>query len=118
MAVLAGRGELIGGINDGIPVSGLRGPIRSPSGIHHAFYAAGGLALVAFGLLHAAAVVLLTEGTRLIPAPEAALLGAMEVPIAPVWALLLLGEGLSGSTLVGGGTVVLALFWYLRRGGD
>ncbi len=74
--------------------------------------------LVAFGLLHAAAVVLLTEGARLIPAPEAALLGAMEVPIAPVWALLLLGEGLSGSTRVGGGTVVIALFWYLRRSGD
>lgn len=74
--------------------------------------------LVTFGLLHAAAVVLLTEGTRLIPASEAALLGAMEVPLAPVWALLLLGEGLSGSTLVGAGTVVIALFWYLRRGSD
>jgi len=71
--------------------------------------------LAAFGVLHAAAAVLLTEGTRLIPAPEAALLGAMEVPMAPLWALLLLGEAMPPATLLGGGVVIAALFWYLGR---
>lgn len=71
--------------------------------------------LAGFGVLHAGAVVLLTEGTRLIPASEAALLGAMEVPMAPLWAWVLLGERLSGTTVLGGGAVLAALLWHLRR---
>lgn len=73
--------------------------------------------LAAFGLVHAAAVVLLTEGARLIPASETGLLGALEVPLAPVWAWLLLGEVVPLPTLLGGGVVIAALFWHLARRG-
>lgn len=74
--------------------------------------------MAAFGLLHGSAAILLTEGTRLVPAPEAALLGAMEVPMAAMWGWLLLGEGLPAATVLGGGLVLAALFWHLGRRGE
>lgn len=77
---------------------------------------AGEIATLAlFGLLHAAAVVLLTEGARLLAAAETALLGALEVPMATAWAWLLLGEVPPPATLLGGGIVLAALVWHLGR---
>ena len=74
------------------------------------------LVLVAFGIVQAVGVVLLTEGSRLVPAPDAALLGSLEVPLAPVWAWLILSETLPAATAVGGAIVLSALFWYLVNG--
>ena len=58
--------------------------------------------LASFGLVQAAGIILLTEGTRLIPAAQAALLGALEVPLAPIWAWLLLSEIPAVATAIGG----------------
>ncbi|MXW87103.1 MAG: DMT family transporter [Boseongicola sp. SB0673_bin_14] len=71
--------------------------------------------LAGFGVVHAAATVLLTEGVLRIRAAEAALLGALEVPLAPLWSWLLLSETLRMPTFVGGAVVLATLAWYLGR---
>ena len=48
--------------------------------------------LLGFGLVFAVASITLTEGARRIPASQTALLGAVETPLAPIWAWLLLSE--------------------------
>jgi drug/metabolite transporter (DMT)-like permease len=63
--------------------------------------------LVLFGLSFAVAVVLWTEGTRLIAAAESALLGCAETPFALLLAWLILAELPPLASLLGG-TVVLA----------
>ena len=71
--------------------------------------------LAGFGVVHAAATVLLAEGVLRIRAAEAALIGALEVPLAPLWGWLILAE-IPRMPTVGGGAVVLAtLAWYLGR---
>ncbi len=52
-------------------------------------------------------VVLLIVGSRLLPPVEAALIGAMDAPLAPLWVWLFAGEVPAGATMVGG-TIVLA----------
>ena len=74
--------------------------------------------LAGFGVVFAGAVVLLTEGARLIPAAEATLLGAFEAPLAPIWAWLLLSEVPAWATVAGGGVVLLALVWHQSRIGQ
>ena len=71
--------------------------------------------LVAFGLVQAGAVILLTEGTRLIPAPQAALIGSLDVPLAPVWAWLILAELPPVATFIGGTIVLGAVALHMRR---
>lgn len=71
--------------------------------------------LVGFGVAHAGATVLLAEGVRRIPADEAALLGALEVPLVPLWGLLILAEVPRLPTVIGGGLVIATLAWYLGR---
>ncbi|MDE0212147.1 MAG: DMT family transporter [Boseongicola sp.] len=71
--------------------------------------------LAGFGVVHAAATVLLAEGVLRIRAAEAALLGAMEVPLAPLWSWLLLSETPRMPTFAGGAMVLATLAWYLGR---
>lgn len=71
--------------------------------------------LVAFGLVQAGAVILLTEGTRLIPAPQAALIGSLDVPLAPIWAWLILAELPPSATFIGGAVVLGAVALHMRR---
>ncbi len=66
--------------------------------------------LAAFGLSFAAAVILWTEGARLIPAPEAGLLGAAEVPYAILFAWLFLAEQPPLASWIGGAIVLCAVF--------
>ncbi len=69
--------------------------------------------LAGFGVVHAAATVLLAEGVLRIRAAEAALIGALEAPLAPLWGWLILAE-IPRMPTVAGGTVVLAtLAWHL-----
>ncbi|PLP61431.1 EamA family transporter [Mesorhizobium loti] len=71
--------------------------------------------LAAFGTSFALASVLWTEGSRLIPAPESALLGAAEIPSAVLFAWLFLSEAPPYASLVGGAIVlsaVLAHGWH------
>ena len=71
--------------------------------------------LAGFGVVHAAATVLLAEGVLRIRAAEAALLGALEAPLAPLWSWLILSEIPRLLTVAGGTVVLVTLAWYLGR---
>ena len=53
--------------------------------------------------------ILLTEGSRHLPAAEIALLGRLSVVLAPIWVWLGVGETPSTLTLTGGAIVVTAV---------
>lgn len=65
------------------------------------------LLLVTFGVAFALALILWTEGARLIPASQSAFIGLAESPIAIMLAWLLLSELPPAQSLIGG-TIVLA----------
>ncbi len=65
--------------------------------------------LLLFGISFAIAVVLWTEGTKLIPAAEAGLLGTSETPFAILLAWLLLAELPPLESFIGGGIVLAAV---------
>ncbi len=76
-----------------------------------------------FGVFqNAAGLALYTLGTRRIPAAEATLVAALEVPFTPLWVWLLLNETPPTYTLIGGAIVMLALFTHIfgefRRSGS
>lgn len=73
------------------------------------------LLLVLFGVVFAAAAILLTEGTRLIPAAESGLLGSAETPFAVFFAWLILSELPPGASLIGGAIVILAVLGHAAR---
>jgi drug/metabolite transporter (DMT)-like permease len=54
-------------------------------------------------------LLLLTMGTRLVSATRAALIGALEVPVACVWVWLAFGEVPPFASFVGGAIVMLAV---------
>jgi len=54
-------------------------------------------------------LTLFTIGSRLIPASETALIGALETPLAPLWVWLAFGETVSPNALAGGGLVIIAV---------
>ncbi|MEM9270843.1 MAG: EamA family transporter, partial [Pseudomonadota bacterium] len=62
-----------------------------------------------FGLFHAIASVTLAEGAKRVPAGQTALLGALETPLAPLLAFLILTESPSQTTLLGGAIVLAAV---------
>jgi drug/metabolite transporter (DMT)-like permease len=67
-----------------------------------------------FGVLqNAAGLALYTFGSRRIPAAEATLLAALEVPLTPLWVWLLLSETPPLQTLLGGAVVLAALFGHI-----
>lgn len=75
-------------------------------------------ALILFGLVFAAASVLLAEGARLIPSAKAALISALETPLAPLWAVLFLFEQPPLTTVLGGAIIMIAVVFsqnYRRR---
>jgi drug/metabolite transporter (DMT)-like permease len=79
--------------------------------------------IVMFGVLqNAAGLAFYTLGTKRIPAAEATLLAALEVPLTPLWVWLIINEAPSRWTLIGGAVVLIALFGYIiheiRRGGQ
>ncbi|MEO1192500.1 MAG: DMT family transporter [Pseudomonadota bacterium] len=67
--------------------------------------------MAAFGLVFALAAVTLAEGARRIAAAEAGLLSALETPLAPLWAWLLLAELPPQATWIGGSLVMAAVLW-------
>lgn len=81
-------------------------PLASPgavSGGDLVYLALFGTTQFGLGLL------LLTLGTRLISATQAALIGAVEIPVAPLWVWLGFGEEPPPMTWVGGAIVLLAV---------
>ena len=77
--------------------------------------ASDAIVMSAFGLSFAAASILWTEGARLIPAAEAGLLGAAEVPLAIIFAWLILSEFPPAASIAGGAIVLAALFVHTGR---
>jgi len=71
--------------------------------------------LLLFGTSFAVAVVLLTEGTKLIPAAEAGLLGTAETPLATLLAWLVISELPPVASLTGGGVVLMAVVAHAAR---
>jgi drug/metabolite transporter (DMT)-like permease len=70
---------------------------------------ADALVIGGFGVSYAGAVILWTEGGRRLPAAEAGLLGAAEVPFAVLAAWLVLGELPPYASVLGGLVVIGAL---------
>ncbi len=66
--------------------------------------------LILFGVSFAIAVILWTEGTRMIPAAEAGLFGSAETPFTILLAWLLLSELPPVASFVGGAIVLTAVF--------
>ena len=75
--------------------------------------------LSAFGIFNqAAGFVCFAYGSRLLPPTETALIGALDAPLAPLWAFLLFATIPVQATLIGGGIVfcaVMAHFWLQTR---
>ena len=67
------------------------------------------LIMACFGLVFAVASVTLAEGARRLPAAETALIGALETPLAPIWAILLFSEIPTAYTLIGGSIILVAI---------
>ncbi len=67
-----------------------------------------------FGVVqNATGLALYTFGSRRVPAAEATLIAALEVPFTPFWVWLLLGETPAAQTLAGGAIVLIALFGHI-----
>lgn len=66
--------------------------------------------MAAFGVVFAVAAVAMTEAARRLPASEAALLSALETPLAPILALLVLSEIPTSAAILGGSIILVAVF--------
>jgi drug/metabolite transporter (DMT)-like permease len=67
-----------------------------------------------FGILqNAAGLIFYTYGSKKVPAAEATLVAALEVPLTPFWVLAFLNEVPGVPTLVGGAVVLTALFAHI-----
>jgi drug/metabolite transporter (DMT)-like permease len=71
-----------------------------------------------FGASFAIASILWTEGARLIPAAESGLLGSADIPMAILFAWLLLSELPPQSGMIGGAIVLVTVFIYAWRIGN
>ena len=71
--------------------------------------------LAAFGLLFAIASVTLAEGAKRVPSGQTALLGALETPLAPLFAFMLFTEVPSITTFLGGSVVLFAVLFSIRN---
>ncbi len=70
--------------------------------------------LAAFGLLFAIASVTLAEGAKRVPSGQTALLSALETPLAPILAFMVLAETPSTATFLGGSVVLIAVLFSIR----
>lgn len=75
------------------------------------------LLLALFGIVNSAVgLALFTLGARLLPAIETALIGSLDAPLAPLWVWLAFNETPSGSTIMGGAIVFVAVAAHLIAG--
>ena len=66
--------------------------------------------LAAFGMVNqAAGFICFSYGSRMLPPTETALIGALDAPLAPLWAWLLFSIAPVQATLIGGGIVFFAV---------
>ena len=75
------------------------------------------LLLALFGIVNSAVgLALFTLGARQLPAIETALIGSLDAPLAPLWVWLVFNETPSGSTMLGGAIVFVAVAAHLIAG--
>ncbi|HWA49153.1 MAG TPA: DMT family transporter [Dongiaceae bacterium] len=60
-------------------------------------------------------MAMFTVGARRIPSAQAALLGALETPLAPLWVWIAFNEVPSLATFGGGGLILAALIWHFAN---
>ncbi len=72
--------------------------------------------LILFGLVFSVASITLVEGARWIPSGQAALISALETPLAPIWALIILAEVPAFRTVLGGGIIMAAVILSQKSG--
>ncbi len=72
-----------------------------------------GLIILFAVVQNALGLILYTFGSRWVPAADASLLTALEVPITPLWVWLFINEVPSQATLIGGPIVLAALFGHI-----
>ena len=72
--------------------------------------------LLLFGAQFGLTLLTLTMGSRLVSAPRAALLGNLELPLAPVLVWLAFGAVPAVATVLGGAIVAAAILWDLGPG--
>lgn len=65
------------------------------------------------GLQLGLGLALLTLGMRRVSAGRAALIGLLDVPLAPIWVWLAFAETPPATTLIGGGVVLAAVLWHV-----
>lgn len=84
-------------------------PLSAPTGLD----AHNWTTLAAFGLTNfSIALFLFLFGARRIPSAEAALIGTLEIVLAPVWVWLLLAEQPTTAAIAGGVAVLSAVVWH------
>ncbi|TWF52787.1 DMT family transporter [Neorhizobium alkalisoli] len=72
------------------------------------------LLIVMFGIIqNALGLSLYTFGAKRIPAADASLLTALEVPMTPLWVWIFMGEVPPHATMIGGPIVLVALFGHI-----
>jgi drug/metabolite transporter (DMT)-like permease len=59
---------------------------------------------------------LFVMGTRQLPAADAAIIGLIEAPLAPLWVWLAFAEAPSGGTMIGGALVLAAAAGHIMTG--
>jgi drug/metabolite transporter (DMT)-like permease len=70
--------------------------------------------IIAFGIVqNAFGLILYTFGAKLIPAADASLITALEVPLTPLWVWIFMAEVPPQATLIGGPIVLAALFGHI-----
>jgi drug/metabolite transporter (DMT)-like permease len=70
--------------------------------------------ILLFGIVqNALGLILYTFGARWIPAADASLLIALEVPLTPLWVWIFMAEVPPSATLIGGPIVLVALFGHI-----
>ena len=105
-----GADALLAQVGAGVVLFGVAMVAADPLGIDR-----GELPLmVAFGLVFAGAVILWTEGVRLIPAAEAGLLGTSETPCSILFAWIFVSEAPPLATVAGGLLIVGAVLVHAR----
>jgi drug/metabolite transporter (DMT)-like permease len=68
--------------------------------------------LAVFGVFQMGlALIMFTEGVRLIPSADAGLISVLEAVLAPIWVWAVFAENPGGMTLVGGAVVIVAVGW-------
>jgi len=72
------------------------------------------LTLALFGAQFGLVLLLLTLGSRLIPAAQSALIGNLELPLAPIWVWLAFGQIPPAMTCLGGAIVLAAIAGDMR----